>query len=210
MKFKNPFSRNKHLKELRSLSSSFAILDELERRGLLHYHYHRPSHSVSESRSGAPGASGALLIEESLAIVKIAEGAKGFRHFLNQVALWQNYRLFQDAYETRRLDIEAKAVREAQRSVEELCNGTLTTADIQRIRQHARAHMPEIDTSDPKVLKDLHIVTEFDLFIIRANAPSSALATESNGQLIAVGHYNGITLEMALYDDIKHNLQKEE
>lgn len=190
MKFKNPFKRNKQLKELQSLSASFAILDEFSRRGILHYHNPRPLRE---------GQGGSLLIEESLATLKLAEGAEGFRKFLNQVAQWQNYRLLQEAYEAHRIDIETKAVCEAKKKY-----AVLTKADLQRIRQNARDNMEQIDPDK------LDYVKAFDLFIIRATAPSSAQATEANGQLLALGHYDGKTLEMAMYDDIKHNLQIEE
>ncbi len=189
---KNPFKKkNKQLKTLQALSASFAVLDEFERRGILHYH--TPSHS-GEGRGGA-----SLLIEESLATLKLAEGAEGFKHFLEQVAQWQNFKLLQEAYEAHRIDIEAKAVRDAKKQY-----ANLTKADIQRIRQNARDNMKQIDPDR------LDYVKEFDLFIIRATAPSAADATEANGQLLALGHYDGKTLEMAMYEDIKHNLQKEE
>ena len=58
--------------------------------------------------------------------------------------------------------------------------------------------------------EQLDCIKEFDIFIIRANAPSVNQATESNGQLLAVGHYDGEKVEMAMYDDIKHNLKNEE
>lgn len=186
MKFKNPFKRNKQLQQLKSLSTTFAILNEFERRGILHFHHQ----SNSE---------GALLIEESLATIKLAEGEQGFKHFLEQVAQWQNYRFLQEAYEAHRIDTEAKAVREAKKK-----HAVITKADIHRIRQNARENMSEIDPDK------LDYVKEFDLFIIRATAPRSADATEANGQLLALGHYDGKKLEMAMYDDIKHNLQNHE
>lgn len=196
MKLKNPFKKNKQLKELQALSASFAILNEFERRGILHYH--RPKVS-----SGSPA--GSLLIEETLATLKLAEGEQGFRKFLNQVAQWQNYRLLQEAYEAHRIDIETKAVREAKKKY-----ANLTKADIQRIRQNARDNMSEIDPDK------LDYVKEFDLFIIRATAPSAEEALNSlpregrGGVLLALGHYDGKTLEMAMYDDIKHKLQNNE
>ena len=191
MKLRNPFKKNKQLRELQALSASFAILDEFARRGILHYHRSKPDGVTTPS-------SGSLLIEESLATLKLAEGAEGFKHFLEQVAQWQNFKLLQDAYEAHRIDIEAKAVREARKQY-----ANLSKADIQRIRQNARANMEQIDPDK------LDYIKEFDLFIIRATAPSSAQATEANGQLLALGHYDGKTLEMAMYEDIKHNLQKD-
>lgn len=190
---KNPFQKNTQLKQLRALSATFAILDEFARRGILHYH-NTPSHSWE-------GRGGALLIEESLAKLKLAEGERGFKHFLDQVAQWQTYHLLQEAYEAHRIDIEAKAVRQAKKQY-----ANLTKADIQRIRQNARENMEPLTT----VPNDSSLVKEFDLFIIRATAPSAAQATESNGQLLILGHYDGKKLDMALWEDVKHNLQKSE
>lgn len=190
MNFKTPFKKNKQLKVLQALSASFAILDEFERHGILHW---QQNHKC-------------LLIEESLATIKLAEGERGFKHFLEQVTQWQTYKLLQDAYERHRIDIESKAIREAKKQY-----ANLTKADIQRIRQNARANMEQIDTDK------LDYVKEFDLFIIRATAPSAEEALKdsspsgrSGGALLALGHYDGKTLEMAMYDDIKHNLQKGE
>lgn len=208
MRFKNPFKKNKQLRELRALSASFAILDEFERRGILHYHRSKPDgvtarHSVTLAQARTP-SSGSLLIEESLATLKLAEGEQGFRKFLEQVAQWQNYRLLQEAYEAHRIDTEAKAVREAKKQY-----ANLSKADVERIRQNARDNLTTLEPQN--------LITEFDLFIIRATAPSAeeALKEASSregqvGALLALGHYDGKKLEMALYDDIKHNLQKEE
>lgn len=182
----NPFKRRKHKKQLRELagiSSAFAILSEFNRRGLIHWQ--------QKDRI--------LLIEESLATLKLAEGEKGFRRFLDQAASWQNFRLIRDAYEHHRIDIEGKAVAEALKQ-----DPLLTKADIQRIRQNARANMVEID---PDRLK---IINEFDIFIIRATAQSARKATEENGQLLALGHYDGKQVEMAMYDDIKDGLRTDE
>lgn len=177
----NPFRRkhNKRAKTLQQISYTFAIINEFNRRGLLHW-------QVKDS---------ALLIEESLATVEMARGREDFTRFLDQVAQWQNFQLLQEAYDRQRIEAEAAAVKAAQTP-----GRVLTNADIQRIRQHARDTMVEIDPAS------LGMLQEFDLFIIRANAPSAAEATESAGQLIAVGHYDGQKLEMAAYDDIKDTM----
>ena len=198
----NPFKRkSKSLKTLQSLSATFAILNEFERRGLLHWQS-SPSHK-GEGRGGA-----SLLIEESLATIQLAQGAEAFRHFLTQCAQWQNFKFLQEAYERHRIDTEAKAVREAKSSLPMGEGGGrgFSKADITRIRQNARDKMLELDPT--AILGDKP--QDFDLFIIRATAPSSAQATEANGQLLALGHYDGKILEMAMYDDIKHNLQNNE
>lgn len=178
--FKNRRRNKQHLRELKKLSTQFAILDEFARRGLVYW----------------KAKDKMLLIESSLASLKLAEGSNGFQHFLDQLAAWQNYHLASEAYEIRRAEVETAAVRRAQRD-----NPYLTRADIYRIRQLARSQMGEIR------MEDLHFIKEFDLLIIRATAVSAKDATEQNGELLAVGHYDGQQVEMALYKDIQENLQ---
>ena len=190
----NPFKRNKEIKALRSLSTTFAILDSLSNHGVIYW---------QKSLSHKEESSGALLIEEYFAHLKLAEGERGFKRFLEQVALWQNFRLLQEAYSRRLINVETKAVREAKKKY-----AVLSKADIHRIRQHARDNMPSLFDEDGN--PSLTLIQEFDLFIIRADAPSASIASESNGQLLAIGHWDGKTLEMAMYDDIKHNLQNNE
>lgn len=179
-----PFRRRKNkqqLRELSKLSTAFAILGEFNRRGLLHWQ----------------AKDKILLIEESLALVELSQGEQAFRRFLEQAAQWQNYQLISEAYERQRIDIEAKAVREAEAKEGKV----ITAADIQRIRLNARNDM---HTIDPNKLKSL--IKEFDIMVIRASATSSASATQENGQLLAVGHYDGDKLEMAMYEDVKSEL----
>ncbi len=172
--------KNRQQREVRDLSTTFAILNTFARQGLIYW----------------KAKDKMLLIEESLATIKLAEGMFGFQRFLDQVAAWQNYQLISEAYEARRIDIEAKAVREAQKK----SSVKLSDADITRIRQNARASMPEID---PSKLATVH---EFDILVIRATAPSRDAATAADGTLLALGHYDGKQVEMAMYDDIKDTI----
>lgn len=182
----NFFKRNKQkkqLREIRNLSTMFGILDQLSKRGNI---YWKEKDNI-------------LLIEERFALLKIAEGKEGFQKFLEQVATWQNYKLITAAYEQRVLEIETEAVRHAQKD-----NPNLTNADIYRIRQHARTTMSEIKP------ETLDVIREFDIMIIRATAPSAKDATQENGQLLAVGHFDGTQVEMAMYEEVKHVLHNEE
>lgn len=171
--------KKKTEKELRDLSAVFSILDEFEKRGVIHW---QRKNKV-------------LLIEEVLGTLKVAEGRDGFLRFLNQVSMWQNHRLLAEAYESLRLKVETEAVRKARAQF-----AMLTKADIQRIRQEARENMPMIP------LEQLDCIKEFDIFVVRASAPSAQEATEASGQLLALGHFDGEKVEMAMYDEIKHNL----
>lgn len=138
-----------------------------------------------------------LLIEESLALLKLKEGREGFLKFLNQAVVWQNIQLINEAYDAHRLKVETEAVRKAQKQF-----AMLTKADLARIRQQARAVM------QPLPLEKLEYIKEFDIFIIRAHALSAQEADRNSDELLAVGHYNGKEVEMAMYEDIKLNLKR--
>ena len=176
----NPFRRkNKHLKEVQDLAAMIGIFEILSRRGVVFW---RKKDNI-------------LIIEEYFAMLKMAEGREGFLKFLNQVAVWQSSKLIDEAYETHSIKVETDAVRKAQRKY-----ANLTKADIMRIRQEARENMPMIP------IEQLDYIKEFDIFIVRASAPSAQDATEESGQLLALGHYDGEKVEMAMYDEVKHNL----
>lgn len=176
----NPFRRtNKTFEELKDLATMMAIFEKWSRRGVIFW---RKKDKI-------------LIIEEYLANLKMSEGRDGFLKFLNQVATWQNYTLFQEAYESYFLKAETEAVREAQQKY-----ASLTKADVMRIRQNVRNKMPIV------VPEQIGCIKEFDIFVVRANAPSAQDATEESGQLLALGHYDGEKVEMAMYDEIKHIL----
>lgn len=170
-------------KELKDIAFVISVFDKFERIGLITW---RQKDKI-------------LIIEESLALMKLAEGKKGFQNFLNQAALWQNERIISEAYETHSIKVETEAVRKAQKDY-----ANLTKADIHRIRQEARENMTMIPP------EQLDCIKEFDIFVVRANAPSAQDATAESGQLLALGHYDGEKVEMAMYDEIKHNLKNEE
>ena len=176
----NPFRRkNKHLKELQDLAAMMGIFEILSRRGVVFW---RKKDNI-------------LIIEECFAMLKMAEGREGFLKFLNQVAVWQSSKLIDEAYDAHSIKVETDAVRKAQRKY-----ANLTKADIMRIRQEARENMQMLP------IEQLDYIKEFDIFVVRASAPSAQDATEESGQLLALGHYDGEKVEMAMYDDIKHNL----
>lgn len=176
----NPFrSKNKTFEELKDLAAMMAIFEEWIRRGVILW--------CKKDKI--------LIIEEYLAMLKMSEGREGFLKFLNQVATWQNNIIIQEAYSAHCLKVETDAVRKAQRKY-----AALTKADIMRIRQEARENMPFISP------EQLGCIKEFDIFVVRASAPSAQDATEESGQLLALGHYDGEKVEMAMYDEIKHIL----
>lgn len=175
----NFFRERKKRKQLRNLTRAFGVMRSFAIAGLI---YWREKDRI-------------LLIEESLAIVNMAEGREIFRNFLNAAALYINYKLMQDAYNKVMQQKEAEAVRQALKEY-----GTTGDVDINRIRQKVRDDLEIIDVSKIKP------VTEFDILIIRQHTKNRDHATEEGGELLAVGHYDGKTVEMASFDDIKHNL----
>ena len=167
------------LQNLRDLHEMVGILDGWARDGLIFW---RRKDKL-------------LIIEEAVALMKLAEGRKGFLNFLNQIAVWQSSKLIDEAYESYSIKVETDAVRKAQRKY-----ANLTKADIMRIRQEARENMTMLP------IEQLEYIKEFDIFVVRASAPAAQDATEESGQLLALGHFDGEKVEMAMYDEIKHNL----
>ena len=183
----NPFKRNKE-KEIKktmiNLSSLHASVSKWEKAGLIHWQVKGKT----------------LLLEQSFAISMMSRGAEAFKRYLDLLAQLKNADLIGEAYEQQRIDLETAAVRKAQ----EQTKTKLTDIDIQRIRQNAREDMLYID------MESIHdAIHEFDIMIIRSNAISSADATQEGGQLIAVGHFDGKKVEMAMWDEIKNDLKEE-
>lgn len=183
---KNPFRKKSKGKKARMRESAkvleaFAIIEDFSRSNLIFWQV--------KNRM--------LLIRELLALVELGLGADKFKDFLKTVCDWQNFKLINEAYEQKRIEIEAAAVRKAQEEM----GAPLSDADVLRIRQYARSSMEQIPLDQLP-----NLIREFDILIIRESATSSDSATEENGQLLAVGHYDGDKLEMAMYDDVKSSL----
>lgn len=176
---KNKKRQKKALQNLRDLHEMVGILDKWARHGLIFW---RRKDKL-------------LIIEETVALMKLAEGRKGFLKFLNQIAVWQSSKLIDEAYESHSIKVETEAVRKAQRKY-----ANLTKADIMRIRQEARENMSMLP------IEQLEYIKEFDVFVVRADAPSIQDATKEDGHLLALGHFDGEKVEMAMYEDIKYIL----
>ena len=176
--------RKKSVDVLKDLSEFTALLKDLERSGLFHWQVKGKT----------------LLLEQSLAISIMSLGPEKFKKFLDLLAQFKNAELIGNAYEQQRIDLETAAVRDAQ----EKTSSKLTDADIQRIRLNARENMQHIDMKSI-----LDAINEFDIMIIRSSAISSADATQEGGELVAVGHFDGEKVEMAMWDEIKNDLKEE-
>ena len=183
---KNPFrkkgkGKKARMRESAKVLEAFAIIEDFSRSNFIFWQV--------KNRM--------LLIREPLALVELGLGADKFKDFLKTVCDWQNFKLINEAYEQKRIETEAAAVRKAQ----EERGAPLSDADVLFIRQHARSSMEQIPLDQLP-----NLIREFDILIIRESATSSDTATEENGQLLAVGHYDGEKLEMAMYDDVKSSL----
>ena len=176
--------RKKAVNALKDLSTITALFKDWERAGLLHWQVKGKT----------------LLLEQSLAVSTMSMGPEKFKKFLDLLAQFKNAELIGNAYEQQRIELETAAVRDVQ----EKTSGKLTDADIQRIRQNARENMQHIDMKS--ILDAIH---EFDIMIIRSSAISSADATQEGGELVAVGHFDGKKVEMAMWDEIKNDLKEE-
>ena len=170
-------------KVLASVSNAFAALDGLQEKGLIMW-MHKDHY---------------LLIAEPLAIYVMTFGAEFFKWFLFSVADWQNFKNLQAAYDQERVRLEGEAIRR-----EALQHDQLTMADLDRIRRNAREQIREIN---PDTIPQL---TEFDIFIIRESAPTAVDASVENGQLVAVGHFDGSKIELEMWEDIMHNFTTSE
>lgn len=176
--------RKKAVNALKDLSTFTALFKDWERSGLFHWQVKGKT----------------LLLEQSLAVSIMSLGPEKFKKILNLLAQFKNAELIGNAYEQQRIDLETAAVRDAQ----EKTSSKLTDADIQRIRLNARENMQHIDMKS--ILDAIH---EFDIMIIRSSAISSADATQEGGELVAVGHFDGKKVEMAMWDEIKNDLNAE-
>lgn len=177
--------QKKAVNALKDLSALTALFKKWERSGLFHWQVKGKT----------------LLLEQSLAVFMMSLGSEKFKKILNLLAQFKNAELISDAYEQQRIDLETAAVRKAQES----SSAKLTDADIQRVRQNARENIKHIDMES--ILNAIH---EFDIMIIRSNAVSEQEATQEGGQLVAVGHYDGKKVEMAMWDDIKNEFSTQE
>ena len=176
--------RKKAVNTLKNLSNVTALFKDWERAGLLHWQVKGKT----------------LLLEQSLAVSIMSMGPEKFQKSLDLLAQFKNAELIGNAYEQQRIELETAAVRDVQ----EKTSSKLTDADIQRIRQNARENMQHIDMKS--ILDAIH---EFDIMIIRSSAISSADATQAGGELVAVGHFDGKKVEMAMWDEIKNDLKEE-
>lgn len=135
-----------------------------------------------------------FIIDERLALFFLLDKVK-WTGFLNMLLLYAQYQYTYDATLKKKQKIEKKAVSEAYKQ-----NPDLTESDIQRIRNNALDNISEME---------IEVLKEIDFAIVRKDAPIVSRATEENGQLLVVGHYDSEkNLEMANWEEVKRNFMK--
>ena len=135
-----------------------------------------------------------FIIDERLALFFLLDKVK-WTGFLNMLLLYAQYQYTYDATIKKKQEIEKKAVSEAYKQ-----NPDLTESDIQRIRNNAIDNISEME---------IEVLKEIDFAIVRKDAPIVSRATEENGQLLVVGHYDSEkNLEMANWEEVKRNFTK--
>ena len=166
----------KTLKELQDLAEMMVIFKELTNHGVIFW-------SKKDK---------ILIIEEHIVMLKMSEKRESFLKFLNQIAIWQHDALIKEAYEELCLRAENEAIRDAQCNIKRNTHKypLLSKADIQKIRQEIRDKMPFI------TLGGFDCIKEFDIFMIKANAPLTQNVTKDSSKLIALGHFNGEKVEI--------------
>ena len=166
----------KTLKELQDLAEMMVIFKELTNHGVIFW-------SKKDK---------ILIIEEHIVMLKMSEERESFLKFLNQIAIWQHDALIKEAYEVLCLSAENEAIRNAQCNIKRNKSKypLLSKEDIQKIRQEVRDKMPFL------ALGQLDCINEFDIFIVKANAPLTQNVTKDSSKLIALGHFDGEKVEI--------------
>ena len=174
---RNKREQKRRRARLAILSSVFSGMERLEKRGLL----------LWEQKTRR------LFIAEPLAIVFVAQGLKTWRTFLNNLYLYQTYRLQQKQWNDHIINEQAKAVRRRKAQVT-----ILTKAEVERIRRA---------TADKIMPEDIPLptISPFEFFILTDDADDQAKA-----RITWVGEYDPDTeiLDMAAWEEVKHAIQK--
>ena len=188
-KWRDSRAQKKKLRELTTVSSTFATLDRLMASGLLSWQ--------PKTRQ--------MLIAEPLATI-FMQTAEKWQAFIQNLYRWTYYQQCQEAWEKYFEREELKAVRDAMgdgRSKMEYGKtstishqpSVLTREDIDRIRRARRAEIAQSDMPAPKV-------QSFEFFCVRDTKDKEA-------QVVFVGHFDPDTdqIDMATWEDVQRLMQ---
>ena len=169
-------TEKKTLKELQDLAEMMVIFKELTNHGVIFW-------SKKDK---------ILIIEEHIVMLKMSEERESFLKFLNQIAICQHNALIKEAYEILCLSAENEAIRDAQYNIKRNTHKypLLSKDDIKSIRQNVRDKMPFL------ALGQLDCINEFDIFMVKSNAPLTQNVIKDSNKLITLGHFDGEKVEI--------------
>jgi hypothetical protein len=187
-KLRDRRAQKRKLRELATVSSTFATLDRLMASGLLSWQ--------PKTRQ--------MLIAEPLATI-FMQTAEKWQAFIQNLYRWTYYRQCQEAWEKFFEREELKAVRDAMAEGERIeakpygntiqHPPVMTREDIDRIRRARRAEIAQSDMPAPKV-------QPFEFFCVRDTKDKEA-------QVVFVGHFDPDTdqIDMATWDEVQRLMQ---
>lgn len=180
-KWRDRRAQKRKLRELATVSSTFATLDRLMASGLLSWQ--------PKTRQ--------MLIAEPLATI-FMQTAEKWQAFIQNLYRWTYYQQCQEAWEKFFEREELKAVRDAMASPtpdpspkREGSGQPLSREGIDRIRRARRAEIAQSDMPAPKV-------QPFEFFCVRDTKDVQA-------QVVFVGHFDPETdqIDMATWEDVQ-------
>jgi hypothetical protein len=184
-KWRDRRAQKRKLRELATVSSTFATLDRLMASGLLSWQ--------PKTRQ--------MLIAEPLATI-FMQTAEKWQAFIQNLYRWTYYQQCQEAWEKFFEREELKAVRDAMASPtpdpspkREGSDQPLSREGIDRIRRARRAEIAQSDMPAPKV-------QPFEFFCVRDTKDKEA-------QVVFVGHFDPDTdqIDMATWDEVQRLMQ---
>ena len=175
-------AQKQHLRELATVSSTFATLNRLTASGLLSWQ--------PKTRQ--------MLIAEPLATI-FMQTAEKWQAFIKNLYRWTYYQQCQEAWEKYFEREELAAVRKSlspdPSPKREGSGQALSREDIDRIRRARRAEIAQSDMPAPKV-------QPFEFFCVRDTKDVQA-------QVVFVGHFDPDTdqIDMATWEDVQRLMQ---
>ena len=184
-KWRDRRAQKRKLRELTTVSQTFATLDRLMASGLLSWQ--------PKTRQ--------MLIAEPLATI-FMQTAEKWQAFIQNLYRWTYYQQCQEAWEKFFEREELKAVRDAMANPtpdpspkREGGGQPLSREDIDRIRRARRAEIAQSDMPAPKI-------QPFEFFCVRDTKDKEA-------QVVFVGHFDPDTdqIDLATWEDVQRLMQ---
>lgn len=188
-KWRDRRAQKRKLRELATVSSTFATLDRLTASGLLSWQ--------PKTRQ--------MLIAEPLATI-FMQTAEKWQAFVQNLYRWTYYQQCQEAwekfFEREELAAVRRAMEDGRSKMEDGKTSTIshqpsaiTREDIDRIRRARRAEIAQSDMPAPKV-------QPFEFFCVRDTKDKEA-------QVVFVGHFDPDTdqIDMATWEDVQRLMQ---